>query len=188
MHLLHIDASILGENSVSRQITAGVVERFRQANSTVTVRYCDLAAAPIAHLAGSDLAHMSEASALDDFLAADIVVIGAPMYNFTIPSQLKAWLDRVIVAGKTFAYSEAGVTGLAAAKRVIVVITRGGFYGANTPYAAAEHAESYLRAALGFIGITDLEFIVAEGIQVGPEHRENALTAARQSTAILRVS
>jgi FMN-dependent NADH-azoreductase len=188
MHLLHIDASILGENSVSRQITAGVVDRFRQTNPSVTVSYCDLAAAPIAHLAGSDLAHMSEASALDDFLTANIVVIGAPMYNFTIPSQLKAWVDRIIVAGKTFSYSEAGVSGLAAGKRVIVVITRGGFYGENTPFAAAEHAESYLRAALGFIGITDLEFIVAEGIQVGPEHRENALAAARQSTAILRVS
>jgi FMN-dependent NADH-azoreductase len=92
------------------------------------------------------------------------------------------------VAGKTFTYSEAGVAGLAADKRVIVVITRGGFYGQNTPYAAAERAESYLRAALGFIGITDLEFIVAEGIQVGPEHRENALAAARESTAVLRVS
>ena len=115
---------------------------------------------------------------LEEFLAADIVVLGAPMYNFTIPSQLKAWIDRILVAGKTFKYSAQGVEGLAGNKRVIVAISRGGFYGAGTPAAVGEHLETYLRWVFGFIGITNPEFISADGIQVGPEHREKAVAGA----------
>ena len=111
---------------------------------------------------------------LEEFLAADIVVLGAPMYNFTIPSQLKAWIDRILVAGKTFKYSAQGVEGLAGNKRVIVAISRGGFYGPGTPAAVGEHLETYLRWVFGFIGIQNPEFISADGIQVGPEHREKA--------------
>ena len=115
---------------------------------------------------------------LDEFLAADIVVIGAPMYNFAAPSQLKAWIDRILVAGRTFRYTATGPEGLAAGKRVIVALSRGGFYGAGSPAAAAEHVESYLRAVFGLMGVTDVEFILAEGVQVSPEHREKALGAA----------
>ena len=125
---------------------------------------------------------------LAEFLAADIVVIGAPMYNFTIPSQLKAWIDRILVAGKTFKYGENGPQGLAGNKRVIVAISRGGFYGADTPAALGEHLETYLRWVFGFIGIANPEFILADGIQVGPEHREKALTSALAAATNLRAA
>jgi len=125
---------------------------------------------------------------LEEFLAADIIVIGAPMYNFTIPSQLKAWIDRILVAGKTFKYGPEGAEGLAGDKRVIVAISRGGFYGADTPAAAGEHLETYLRWVFGFIGITDPEFISADGIQTGPDHREKAVAGALKAAGDLKAA
>ncbi len=202
MKLLHIDSSVLGPHSVSRQVSAAIVDRLRQATPSLDVVYRDLSQTPLAHLSGSHLAAAqgapapaelgpdlaASAAALDEFLAADIVVIGAPMYNFTIPSQLKAWIDRIMVAGKTFKYGAAGPEGLAGGKRVIVAISRGGYYAAETPMAAGEHLETYLRWVFGFIGITDPEFIFADGIQVGPEHRENAIAGALQSATSLRAA
>jgi FMN-dependent NADH-azoreductase len=191
MNLLHIDASVLGPNSVSRQVSAAVTARLSKENPGIRVTYRDLAAEPLGHLSGGHLAaaqgadagHLKDDieagnTALDEFLAADIVVIGAPMYNFTAPSQLKAWIDRILVAGKTFSYSAQGPVGLAGDKRVIVAISRGNFYGAGAPAAAAEHLEVYLKTVFGFIGVTDLEFIIAEGVMVGPEHREKAIAGA----------
>ena len=125
---------------------------------------------------------------LEEFLAADIVVIGAPMYNFTIPSQLKAWIDRILVSGKTFKYSAQGVQGLAGNKRVIIAISRGGLYGAGTPSAAAEHLETYLHWVFSFIGIANPEIIVAEGVQLGPEQREKALESALTAATKLRAA
>src|SRR6202022_3026098 len=121
-------------------------------------------------------------------MAADIVVLGAPMYNFTISSQLKAWIDRIVVAGKTFKYGAQGVEGLAGNKRVIVAVSRGGFYGAGTPAAVGEHLETYLRWVVGFIGVTNPEFISADGIQVGPEHREKAVAGALQAASNLNAA
>jgi FMN-dependent NADH-azoreductase len=119
---------------------------------------------------------------LREFLEADTVVIGAPMYNFTIPSQLKAWIDRIVVRGQTFRYGDNGPEGLAGGKRVIIAISRGGFYGQGQPGAALEHLESYLRVVFGLLGISAPEFVIAEGLQTGPQQREtsmqNALTAA----------
>ena len=200
--LLHIDSSVLGPHSVSRQVSAAIVERLRQATPGLSVVYRDLSAMPLTHLSGAQLAAARGAASpdpavqeelatshavLEEFLAADTVVIGAPMYNFTIPSQLKAWIDRVVVAGKTFKYGAQGPEGLAGNKRVIVALSRGGFYSPGSPVAALEHLESYLRGVFGFIGVTGLEFISADGIQVGPEHREkalaNALEAATQLSA-----
>jgi FMN-dependent NADH-azoreductase len=200
MNLLHIDASVLGDHSVSRQVSAAIVSRLRVADPTVNVTYRDLAAQPLSHLSSLHLAaaqgaavpvnvqedHLAAQAALDEFLAADTVVIGAPMYNFTLPSQLKAWIDRILIAGKTFSYSAAGPKGLAGDKRVIVAISRGNFYDAE--HAAAEHLESYLRTVFGFIGVTDLEFITADGIQVGPEHRERALKGALEAAGQLRAA
>jgi FMN-dependent NADH-azoreductase len=195
MKLLHIDASILGGNSVSRQLSAAVVDRLKATIPNLDVTYRDITSEPLSHLSGAHLAAAQGATpesadvqadiaassaALDEFLAADIVVIGAPMYNFTIPSQLKAWIDRILVAGKTFRYSEKGLEGLAAGKRVIVAISRGGFYGADMPTAAGEHLETYLRWVFGFIGIPNPEIIAADGLQMGPEHREKALAGAMQ--------
>jgi FMN-dependent NADH-azoreductase len=203
MKLLHIDSSVLGPHSVSRQVSAAIVDRLQKATPDLQVTYRDLTATPLAHLSGSHLAAaqgaMPEAVALqqdlaagqtvlEEFLAADIVVIGAPMYNFTIPSQLKAWLDRILVAGKTFKYSAQGAEGLAGDKRLIIAIARGGFYGAGTPSAAAEHHETYLRAVFSLIGIANPEIIVAEGVQIGPEHREKALESALTAATNLRAA
>jgi FMN-dependent NADH-azoreductase len=192
MKLLHIDSSVLGPHSVSRQVSAAIVERLRQASPGLRITYRDLSSTPLAHLSAPHLAAAQGAvpdaafqddiaasqAVLEEFLAAEIVVLGAPMYNFTIPSQLKAWIDRILVAGKTFKYSAQGVEGLAGNKRVIVAVSRGGFYGAGTPAAVGEHLETYLRWVFGFIGIANPEFISADGIQVGPQHREKALADA----------
>ncbi|WGR74622.1 MULTISPECIES: FMN-dependent NADH-azoreductase [unclassified Bradyrhizobium] len=202
MKLLHLDSSVLGPHSVSRQVSAAIVDRLRQATPSLEVAYRDLTQTPLAHLSGSHLAVAqgapapaelgpdlaASAAVLNEFLDADIVVIGAPMYNFTIPSQLKAWIDRILVAGRTFKYDAAGPQGLAGGKRVIVAISRGGYYGAGSPVAALEHLETYLRGVLAFIGITNPEFIVADGIQIGPEHREKALAGALQAATSLRAA
>jgi FMN-dependent NADH-azoreductase len=199
MKLLHIDSSVLGPHSVSRQVSAAIVDRLRQTTPSLDIVYRDLTQSPLAHLSGSHLAAAQGApapaelgpdlaaskAALDEFLAADIVVIGAPMYNFTIPSQLKAWIDRVLVAGKTFSYGANGPQGLAGGKRVIVAISRGGYYG---PAALGEHLETYLRRVFGFIGITSPEFIFADGIQVGPDHREKAVAGALEAATSLRAA
>jgi FMN-dependent NADH-azoreductase len=201
--LLHIDSSVLGPHSVSRQVSAAIVDRLRQTAPNLEVAYRDLSATPLSHLSGAHLAAAQGAASADaslaqemavgqsvlaEFLAADTVVLGAPMYNFTIPSQLKAWIDRIVVAGKTFKYDAQGPQGLAGEKRVIVAISRGGFYGAGTPAAALEHLESYLRGVFGFIGVTKLEFIMADGIQIGPEHREKALAGALEAVTNLRAA
>jgi len=202
MKVLHIDSSVLGPHSVSRQVSAAIVDRLRQSKPNLEIIYRDLASTPLAHLNGSHLAAAQGGAAdtalqhdlatgqamLDEFLAADIVVLGAPMYNFTIPSQLKAWIDRIVVAGKTFKYGAEGVEGLAGNKRVIVAISRGGFYGAGTAAAAGEYVETYLRWVFGFIGVKNLEFISADGVQVGPEHREKALAGALQAATNLRAA
>ena len=202
MKLLHIDSSVLGPHSVSRQVSAAIVERLRQATPGLDIVYRDLTSTPLAHLSGHHLAAAQGAvpeaallpdiaasqAALEEFLAADIVVLGAPMYNFTIPSQLKAWIDRIVVAGKTFKYGAQGAEGLAGNKRVIIAVSRGGFYGADTPMAVGEHLETYLRWVFGFIGVTNPEFISADGIQVGPEHREKAVAGALQAATNLHAA
>jgi len=179
MKLLHLDSSITGDGSVSRQLSAAIVAKLRAADPAIEASYRDLVVDPIEHLT---LGHLPAASPegralLDQFLEADTIVIGAPMYNFTLPSQLKAWLDRIFVAGETFAYGPEGPKGLAGGKRVIVALSRGGLYGAGAPAAAFEHAESYLKAAFGFIGIAP-EFVLAEGVAMGPDRRAQAIDGA----------
>ena len=204
MKLLHIDSGILGTASVSRQLSAEAVAEWRARHPNTEVVYRDLVAQPLSHLAGDQLfaagADPSQRSAemnailsesdkvLQEFLDADVVVIGAPMNNFGISSQLKAWIDRILVAGKTFKYSAQGVEGLVGNKRIIVAISRGGFYGAGTPAAVGEHLETYLRWVFGFIGVTNPEFISADGIQIGPEHREKALAGALQAATNLHAA
>jgi FMN-dependent NADH-azoreductase len=171
--ILHIDASINGENSASRAISGSIVEQLRGGAGDRLV-YRDLAREPLAHLT---LASFADTSVLDEFMAADTVVIGAPMYNFTLPSQLKAWIDRILVAGTTFRYTADGPQGLAGGKRVIIALARGGFYDAGSPAAALEHLESYLRGVFNFIGI-DPEFVAADGLAIGPEQRDSAIRQA----------
>lgn len=185
MHLLHLDSSIQSDASVSRIVSAAIVDQLRQSHGELELSYRDLGAQPLPHLTLSGFATPEAAATLDAFLAADIVVIGAGMYNFGIPTQLKTWFDHILVAGKTFRYGEGGVVGLVGGKRVFVALARGGRY-ADGPAAAMEHAETHLRAMLGFIGITHPEFVIAEGVAMGPDQREAAITAALSQVAALQ--
>ena len=202
MNLLHLDSSILGPNSVSRTLSADIVAQVQSVDASTTVTYRDLAADPIPHLSGGTLfaaqnltgEHAPEIQAdlalggavLQEFLAAETVVIGVAFYNFGIPSQLKAWVDRILIAGQTFRYGADGrPEGLCGAKRVILGIARGGFYGPGTPTESFEHAETYLRTALGFIGVTKIDVVAAEGIAIGPDQRAAAIAGAEQQIAAL---
>ncbi len=201
MKLLHIDSSILGDHSVSRQLTAAIVARLQEATPDLEILRRDLAANPLPHLSGALLAASapgapapdpatqaaldSSAAVLSEFLAADIVVVGAPMYNFAISSQLKAWIDRLVIAGKTFRYSNGAVEGLAGGRRLIIASSRGGVFEAGAAAAALDYQETYLRAIFGFIGIADVEIIRAEGLAFGEDAR--ALAIKQAGDAILRL-
>ena len=181
MNILHIDSSILGQNSASRHLSRELVSRLTKDNPGAEVKYLDLAADSLPHLTGGSLAQADpgeaarDAQAMSDFLNADVIVIGAPMYNFGVPSQLKAWIDRIVVKEKTFRYTQAGPEGLAEGKRVFVAVARGSIYA---PGSSAEFAESYLKPVFGFIGISDVTFVRAEGLGLSPEHRAKSLNTA----------
>lgn len=193
MNLLHIDSSVLGDFSASRELTRAMTDALRASLPGAKTRYRDLASAPPAHVSGALLGALRSQDAaapelepdvkltdelLTEFLAADIVVIGAPMYNFSIPSTLKAWIDRVAQAGKTFRYTASGPEGLAGGKKVVIVSSRGGNYAGTPLEAALDHQESYLRAVFGFFGITDIEVLRAEGLNLGAEVRNASIGAA----------
>jgi len=191
MKLLHIDSSILGDNSASRQLSTEVVKAWQAAEPSAVVTYRDLAADAISHFSSTTLVaagtttelrnaaqqHEAELSAntLAEFIAADAIVVAAPMYNFTVPTQLKAWIDRVAVAGQTFRYTEAGPEGLCGGKKVIIVSTSGGIHAGQ---ASGVAHEDYLKLVFGFLGITDIEIVRAEGLAYGEEVRNNAMSAA----------
>ncbi|AYF86311.1 FMN-dependent NADH-azoreductase [Pseudomonas sp. JS3066] len=193
MKLLHLDSSILGDASASRQLSRDVVAAWEAAEPDAQVTYRDLASDAISHLSALSLvaggtpaelrdaaqkheAELGEAT-LNEFLAADAIVIGAPMYNFTIPTQLKAWIDRIAVAGKTFHYTENGPEGLAGGKKVVIVSTAGGIHAGQ---ASGQAHEDYLKLVLNFLGVTDIEIVRAEGLAYGEEPRANAFSAAQQ--------
>ena len=197
--LLHIDSSILGGNSVSRQLTAQIVASWRAAHPATEVSYLDLAVDTPSHLSAESLGFRLPAGAADlteaqqrenvisealvsQFLAADVVVIGAPLYNFSIPTQLKAWIDRIAQVGRTFKYTEKGPIGLAGGKTVIVASTRGGVYSTSDAGNAMEHQESFLKTVFGFLGVTDMRFVRAEGLAMGEAAKAAALAAAQADT------
>ncbi|MDR6954780.1 FMN-dependent NADH-azoreductase [Ancylobacter sp. 3268] len=177
MKILHLDSSILGDNSVSRAISAAIVDQFLAREPHAEITYRDLAAEPPAHLTLDTWSTLDQGPDVRQFLDSDVVVIGAGFYNFTIPTQLKAWIDRVAVRGKTFSYDENGVVGLAANKRVIIGLARGNVYGEASPFQSFEHAETLMRSIFTFLGAKP-EFIIAEGIGRGEEARRSALSAA----------
>ncbi|MBB2158327.1 FMN-dependent NADH-azoreductase [Gluconacetobacter diazotrophicus] len=195
MKILHIDSSILGDYSVSRQLSAETVARQKAAHPDATITYRDLAADPVPYLTGAHMAAFQGAPVtdaaladdlaigngyIDDLLAADIVVIGAPMYNFSLPAQLKSWIDRVVVAGKTFQYGAAGPEGLLPkGKKAFIISTRGGVYTGDSPVAALDHQEKYLGAVLAFIGLTDVTWIRAEGLALGQDAKDAAIVQAQ---------
>jgi FMN-dependent NADH-azoreductase len=187
--LLHIDSSILGEASASRALTGAIVARWKEAHPDAQIIHRDLVAQELPHLTHAALTGANEieaarnAAVLQEFLDADVVVLGAPMYNFTLPSQLKAWVDRITVAGKTFRYTDQGPEGLAGGKQVIVALSRGGIY---PPGAPAEFAESYLKFLFGFLGVRDVTFVRAEGLARSSQQREAALQSAHASIPVPR--
>jgi len=181
MTILRIDSSINGENSASRHLTDSIVEQLKGSNWGEQLVSRDLVADPLPHLT---LDAYADSSVIDEFLASDIVVIGAPMYNFSVPSQLKAWIDRIAVAGKTFHYTADGPEGLVKDKRVIIALARGNFYGEGAPAAPLEHLETYLRGLFNFIGV-EPEFVTAEGLGISPEHREASLKQAQDQVILL---
>jgi len=202
MKILHIDSSITGPRSVSRELSALIVGKLGGSEEH-EVTYRDIVAedlphftavtAPSAHPLSKAMPTLDEAqqakrdnsdAILKEFVGADTVVIGVPMYNFTLPSELKAWIDRLIVPGTTFRYGANGPEGLVGDKRVILAIARGGVYGAESALASAEHAESFLRLALGFIGVKNLEVVIAEGLNVA-DGREQAIASARDAVTQL---
>ncbi|TCV93292.1 FMN-dependent NADH-azoreductase [Luteibacter rhizovicinus] len=182
MKLLHVDSSALGVHSVSRGLTAAVVAEFKNNHADLEVVYRDLAAAPLAHWTpvadAADPASIEANRVMDEFLAADVVVLGAPMYNFGIPSTLKAWIDRIAVAGKTFRYTANGPEGLVGDKRLIVASSRGGIYSQGTPAAGLDFQENYLRAVFAFLGINEIEFVRAEGVAMSADHKDVAVQGA----------
>ncbi|NWB93793.1 FMN-dependent NADH-azoreductase [Pseudomonas agarici] len=192
MKLLHIDSSILGDNSASRELSRRVVEAWQAAEPSSVVTYRDLASDAISHfssltlVAGGTAAELRDAaqrheaelsaSTMEEFLATDAIVIAAPMYNFSVPSQLKAWIDRIAVAGKTFHYTENGPEGLAGGKKLVIVSTSGGLHEGQ-PTGVAH--EDYLKVLFGFLGITDIQFIRAHGLSYGEEVRAKAMSDAQ---------
>jgi FMN-dependent NADH-azoreductase len=202
MKLLHIDSSVLGNNSVSRQLTAEIVAKWRTSHPGTVVDYLDLAIDAPSHLSADSLgfrmapgtAELTEIQRKENaiseafvqqFLAADVIVVGAPLYNFSIPSQLKAWIDRVAQVGRTFKYTEKGPQGLAGGKTVIVASTRGGVYSTSEGGRAMEHQESYLQTVFGFFGITDVRFVRAEGLAMGAEPKAQAIAGAELAITAL---
>ena len=194
MQILHIDSAITGTNSVTRELTADIVASLKQAHPEAKVDYLDLAVNAPGHLNAQSMGFRTGQAAATDverqenalsealvsqFLAADVVVVGAPFYNFTIPTQLKAWFDRIAQAGRTFKYTATGPVGLAGDKKVIVASARGGMYSTSDAGQAMEHQESYLKVIFGFMGVTDVSIVRAEGIGMGPDAKAAALQTAK---------
>lgn len=194
MKVLHIDSSVLGSGSVSRQLTQRIVTEWLASHPGSTVEHLDLATDAPSHLDADSIGFRAPPTAsltpvqqrenalsealVSQFLAADVVVVGAPLYNFSVPSQLKAWIDRIAQPGRTFRYGANGPEGLAGGKTVIVASTRGGVYSASDAGRAAEHQESYLQTVFGFLGVTDVRIVRAEGLAMGDAAKTQALATA----------
>jgi FMN-dependent NADH-azoreductase len=195
-NLLFVASSLFGDGSQSRLIASELIDRWRQSHPRTTVVERDLAADGIPHLSQlafaasltpprSRSAAEHEAAALADTLieeveAADVIVIAAPMYNFSIPSTLKAWIDHITRAGRTFRYGAAGAEGLLKGKKVFVVTGRGGVYSDDSPAKGMDFQEPYLRAMLGFLGL-DVTFIHVEGLKISPEAAASGIERARKA-------
>ncbi len=192
-NILVLKSSVLQDASASNELVDRTVAHLKAQDSRARIITRDLAADPIPHLApdsaavvrGAVPSNSAQVAALrlaDDLVAeikgSDVIVIGAPMYNFGIPSTLKSWFDYVLRAGVTFSYGEAGPEGLVKGKRAIVILSRGGLYSEG-PAKPMDSQEPHLKTMLGFIGITDVTFVRAEKLGFGPEHREQALHSAR---------
>lgn len=196
-HVLIIESSARQQDSVSRQLTRAFIQQWQAAHPGDQINVRDVAANPLPHLDADLLGgwmkpaeqrSLPEQEAFersnqltDELLAADVLVLAAPMYNFTIPSTLKAWLDHVLRAGITFQYTPTGPQGLLQGKRAIVLTARGGIHAG----AGSDHQEPYLRQAMAFIGIHDVEFIHAEGLNMSGDFHEKGVNQAKARLAAL---
>ena len=200
MQLLHLDSSVLGTASVSRQLSARIVARHQALHHDLRVVVRDLAVDPALHLSGAHMAAFQGAPTddatitadllkgnayMDELFASDILVIGAPMYNLSIPTPLKAWIDRIAVAGKTFRYTATGPEGLLQGKKAFIASARGGVYSAGSPAAALEHQESYLIGLLALLGVVDVTVVRAEGLALGAQAKDAAISQALADIAAL---
>lgn len=194
MNILHLDSSVTGQASVSRQLTEAAAAKVKSLNPGATYVYRDLVKDTLRHYTAVSRIHGADNPQLNDeqkaelatgekilqeFLGADTVVIGAPMYNFSVPSQLKAWIDLICVAGKTFQYGANGPEGLCGGKKVLILSSRGGLYGPGSPFEPFDHQEKYLRDVFTFLGVKDVTVITAEGVAYGPEKAKEALKTAK---------
>ena len=197
--ILHIDSSPMGERSYSRKLGAKVLSELQSKYPGSTLKVRDLAANPLPHLSAQTVgafftpaeqrtselnaAVADSDAAVAELKSANIVVIGAPMWNFGIPSSLKAWIDHVARAGLTFKFGANGPEGLLdPATKVIIVSSRGGVYSAG-PMAALDFQEDYLRSVLGFLGLRDIAFVRTEGVNLGEEAVNSAVQAAESHLA-----
>jgi FMN-dependent NADH-azoreductase len=198
--ILHVDSSILGGYSISRTLIAGIVAKELALHPGARVIRRDLVVDATLHLSdahmvafhGSEVGHAALGQDLavgdayiDELFAADIIVIGAPMYNFSVPSQLKGRIDRTCVAGRTFRYGANGPEGLVIGKKAFIASTRGGIYTGDSPAASLDHQESYLRGVLGFIGLTDVTIVRAEGLNLGEDIKAAVIARAMQQIEAL---
>jgi len=193
-NVLHINSSARTSGSLSRQLSSEFVAKWKAANPADTIVERDLAASPVPHLteqmigayftpaeqrnAEQAFAIKTSDTLVAEVQAADIIVIGAAMYNFSITSTLKAWIDHIARAGVTFKYTETGPVGLLTGKKVYVVTATGGVYSEG-PAAGYDFVAPYLRAVLGFVGLTDVSFIRAEGVALGEQAVTDTVTKAR---------
>ena len=188
MKVLHIDSSIMGDASVSRQLSQAIVTQLKAKHNNAQVEYLDLAQQTIPHLTSEILMGQNvEQTALSEkliqqYLEADVVVIGAAMYNFGLSSALKAWIDRISVAGKTFKYTENGPVGLAGDKKAYIASSRGGVYGENSP---VDFQEGMLKTVFGFTGVNDVDVIRAEGVNMGAEMKDKAMADAMAKIQVI---
>ncbi len=187
MNVLHLISSTRGHSSYSRQLGDAIIDRFRETHGHIDLMEWNLADAPhpapefvaALFLPEAERRHVAmnvfeySDQAVDALMAADIIVIDVPMHNFTIPSTLKAWLDHIARSGKTFRYTENGPVGMVAGKKVFLSIASGGIYSEG-PMKMYDFIEPYLRAVLGFLGMTDITVLRVEGVAV-PQVREGAL-------------
>ncbi len=195
-NVLHINSSVRSNASLSRQLSAEFIAKWKAVQPSDSVTERDLAVNPVPHLTeemmgafftpaeqrNATAAHAAKVSdqLVDELLAADVLVIGTPMYNFTVPSSLKAWVDHVVRAGRTFHYTATGPEGLATGKKAYIFVASGGVYSEG-PATAYDFVSTYLRTALGFIGITDVTFVRTEGVALGDEAVATAIAKTRAS-------
>jgi FMN-dependent NADH-azoreductase len=181
MNILHIDSSINGNKSTSSHLSRAIVERLIALQPAAVIVRRDLALDPLPYFdAASSGVEPGKKLVLDEFMWADVIVVGAPMYNFGVPAQLKTWIDHLAVAGITFRYTANGPEGLAGGRRIFIASSRGGMHGEGTPMAVMDHQESYLKAVFGFFGITGIDVIRAEGMGLGGEAAASAIASAEE--------